>query len=141
MRDPAAWDVLVRASGRLVADASSDVVNAEEYEGRWAVRMGQQVRDFTTVWFDVGERTVGFEAYVLPNPAGGHHEIFRQLLARNHRLWRTHFSIDRDGDLFLVGRVSLDEWNETVLDEVLGAIYEAVELSFPALIRTGFARG
>jgi len=55
-------------------------------------------------------------------------------------LWRAHFSIDKDGDLFLVGRVSLDEWNETVLDEVLGAVYEAVELSFPALLRTGFSR-
>lgn len=141
MRDPAAWDVLVQASGRLVADASSDVVNAEEYEGRWAVRIAQQVRDFTTVWFEVGERTVGFEAYVLPNPAGKHREVFRQLLTRNHRFWRAHFSIDKDGDLFLVGRVSLDEWDEAVLDEVLGAVYEAVELSFPALLRTGFARG
>jgi len=135
-----AWDLLTTASSRLVADETSDVVNAEEYEGRWAVRMAQQVRDFTTVWFEVGERTVGFEAYVLPNPPRGHQEIYRQLLTRNHRLWRAHFSIDQDGDLFLVGRVSLDEWSEDVFDEVLGTIYEAVELSFRAMVRAGFAK-
>jgi hypothetical protein len=135
-----AWDLLTTASSRLVADETSDVVNAEEYEGRWAVRMAQGVRDFTTVWFEVGERTVGFEAYVLPNPPRGHQEIFRQLLTRNHRLWRAHFSIDLDGDLFLVGRVSLDEWSENVFDEVLGTIYEAVELSFRAMVRAGFAK-
>jgi hypothetical protein len=136
----AAWEVLTGACERLVADETSDVVNAEEYEGRWAVRMAQQVRDFTTVWFEVGELTVGFEAYVLPNPPAGHHEIFRQLLTRNHRLWRAHFSIDKDGDVFLMGRVSLEEWTEDVLDEVLGTIYETVELSFRAMVRTGFAK-
>ena len=141
MRRSQAWDLLTAASARLVADETSDVVNAEEYEGRWAVRMAQQARDFTTVWFEVGDLTVGYEAYVVPQPPGGHQEVFRQLLTRNHRLWRAHFSIDRDGDVFLVGRVSLAEWGEDVLDEVLGTIYEAVELSFRALLRAGFGRG
>jgi hypothetical protein len=43
-----AWKTLTEASLALVADQSSDVVNAEEFEGRWAIRMVQQVRDFTT---------------------------------------------------------------------------------------------
>ncbi|NNC91259.1 MAG: hypothetical protein HKN80_02080 [Acidimicrobiia bacterium] len=135
-----AWETLTSASLDLVADDSSDVVNAEEFEGRWAIRMTQQVRDFTTVWFEVGERTVGYEAYVLPNPPAGHHEVYRQLLARNHRMWRAHFSIDKDGDLFLIGRVSVAEWSARTLDEVLGAVYEGVELSFRALLRAGFAQ-
>jgi hypothetical protein len=133
-----AWETLTAASRDLVADDSSDVVNAEEFEDRWAIRMTQQVRDFTTVWFEVGERTVGFEAYVLPNPPGGHQEVFRQLLTRNHRMWRAHFSVDKDGDLFLVGRVSVEEWDAHALDAVLGAVYEAVELSFRGLLRAGF---
>lgn len=135
-----AWNVLVEASLDLVADNSSDVVNAEEFEGRWAVRMTQQVRDFTTVWFEVGERTVGYEAYVLPNPPTAHQEVYRQLLTRNHRMWRAHFSIDTDGDVFLIGRVPVGEWDSAVLDEVLGTVYEAVELSFRALLRAGFEK-
>ena len=133
-----AWDLLATTSLALVDDPSSDVVNAEEFEGRWAVRLRQEARDFTTVWFDVGDLTVGFEAYVLPNPPLRHQEIYRQLLTRNHRMWRAHFSIDQDGDLFLVGRVSLNEWTPDALDTVLGTIYEAVELSFRSLIRVGF---
>ncbi len=98
------------------------------------------MRDFTTVWFEVGDLTVGYEAYVAPHPPRALEEVYRQLLSRNHRMWRAHFSIDREGDLHLVGRVSLAEWGTTALDEVLGAIYEAVELSFRALVRTGFGR-
>lgn len=135
-----ARDLLMEASRRLVADADSDVVHAEEYEGRWAVRMAQQVRDFTTVWFEVGERTVGFEAYVLPSPPAGHREVYRQLLRRNHRMWRCHFSINGDGDVLLVGRVRLEHWTTDAFDEVLGAVYEAVELSFRSMVQAGFAR-
>lgn len=135
-----AWDVLTAASLDLVADPTSDVVNAEEYEGRWAVRMAQQTRDFTTVWFEVGDLTVGFEAYVLPSPPRRHEEVYRQLLARNHRMWRAHFSLDKDGDVFLRGRIALTEWSPITLDAVLGTIYEAVELSFQALLRAGFGR-
>ncbi|MDH3607115.1 MAG: YbjN domain-containing protein [Acidimicrobiia bacterium] len=140
MNEESAWGLLTETTLRLVADDGSDVVNAEEYEGRWAVRMAQQTRDFTTVWFDVGERTVGFEAYVLPNPPGGHQEVYRQLLSRNQRMWRTHFAIDRDGDVFLVGRVPLSDFTPTTIDEVLGAVYEAVELSFRSLIEAGFGK-
>ena len=83
---------------------------------------------------------MGFEAYVVPNPPRRHQEIYRQLLTRNHRMWRAHFSLDKDGDLFLVGRVSLDEWTPAALDTVLGTVYEAVELSFKSLIRIGFEK-
>lgn len=135
MNQRQAWDLLVETTLGLVADDGSDVVNAEEFEGRWAVRMAQQTRDFTTVWFTVGERTVGFEAYLLPNPSSGHHEVYRQLLARNFAMWRAHFAIDRKGDLFLVGRVPLSDLTSGVIDEVFGAVYEAVELSFRSLLR------
>ena len=77
---------------------------------------------------------------MLPNPPVGHHEVYRQLLTRNSRMWRAHFSIDKDGDVNLVGRVSVEEWSARTLDEVLGAVYEAVELSFRALLRAGFAK-
>ena len=52
-----------------VADPDSDVVYAEKVEGRLAVRMRQQVREATTVWFWVGDRSLIAEAYVIPAPA------------------------------------------------------------------------
>ena len=135
-----AWALLRLVSQAWVDDEDSDVVFAGEHEGRLAVRMAQQARDFTTVWFDAGDLTVGYEAYLLPNPPHGHLEVHRQLLRRNERLWRVHFATDKDGDIFLIGRVALRELSPEILDEVLGTIYEAVELSFRALVEAGFAK-
>lgn len=135
-----AWRTLVDITSGWVDDPDSDIVAAEAFEGRWAVRMRQRARDFTTVWFEVGERTIGYEAYVLPNPPAGHAEVYRQCLRRNQGAWRAFFAIDHHGDLFLRGRLSLDEVAPDTLDEVLGAIYELVEISFGALVRSGFGR-
>jgi len=125
---------------KWAADPDSDVVWAGEHEGRLGVRMAQTVRDFTTVWFDVGDLTVGFEAYVAPPPPHGAEEVYRQCLVRNSAWWRVHFALDSEGGLVLVGRVSLDALDESELDAVLGSIYEAVELSFGAIVRAGFGR-
>ncbi len=122
------------------ADPDSDVVWAGEHEGRLGVRMAQRARDFTTVWFDVGDRTVAVEAYVLPAPTGDVAEVYRQCLRRNERAWRVRFALDRHGDVFLLGRVALAALSADELDAVLGEIYEAVEVAFRGLARAGFAR-
>ena len=118
-------------------DEEGAVEYAEEVEGRWAVRMRQETRDATTVWFTVGERSLEFEAYVLPEPrAPG--EVHRLALARNARAWRCFFATDAENAIVLRGRlaaarVSLDE-----LDRVLGEVYETIELSFRPMVRAGF---
>ncbi len=121
------------------ADPGADVVWAGEYEGRLGVRMAQRARDFTTVWFDVGDRTVGVEAYVLPAPAGDAAEVYRQCLRRNERTRRVRFALDRHGDVFLLGRIPLPALSAEELDAVLGEVYEAVEVAFRSLVRAGFA--
>ena len=123
-----------------VEDPGSDVVATELVEGRWAVRMAQQTRDFTTVWVEPGDRTVGFEAYVLPSPRGRLEEAYRLMLIRNHRAWRVHFAIDHDGGIYLRGRVEAERAVEEVLQYVFAEIYELVDLTFRPLVRTGFGR-
>ncbi len=100
--------------------------------------MAQQVRDFTTVWFEVGDLTVGYEAYVLPPAPGDVAEVHRQCLVRNARSWRAHFAVDPEGSVYLFGRVPLDHLSGDEFDAVLGALYEMVEMSFRSLIRAGF---
>lgn len=129
-----AWAAVEAATLRLAEDPDSDVVWAGEYEGRLGVRMAQQVRDFTTVWFEVGERTVGYEAYVLPELDGDTSEVWRQCLVRNAAMWRAHFALDRHGAVVLRGRFPVERASFAEVDAVLGAIYEAVELSFKALL-------
>ena len=60
-----------RVTARWVADAGGGVVWAGDHEGRRGVRLEQRGRDFTTLWFVVGERTVAIEAYVFSAPPPG----------------------------------------------------------------------
>jgi hypothetical protein len=133
-----AWALLVEMSQRWVDDPDSSVEWAGEYEGRWGVRMGQEARDFTTVWFDVGDRTVGIEALLVPAPVHDAAAVYRYCLARNRTAWRVHLALDREGSLVITGRVGLPGLDSEVLDEVLGAVYELVETAFPVALRTGF---
>ena len=126
--------------GSWVDDRDSDVVAAELVEGRWAVRMAQATRDFTTVWVTPGDLTASFEAYVLPAPPRRVEEVYRQLLFRNRRAWRVHFATDRDGEIYLFGRVDARRATEETLQYVFAEIYGLVDLSFRSLVRTGFGR-
>jgi hypothetical protein len=121
-------------TGRWAADASSGVVWAGDHEGRRGVRLYQQGRDFTTVWFGTGERTLSVEAFVFSAPPPGRREeAFRQCLARNLATRRLHFALDRRGDVLLVGRVPLAEVTEEELGLLIGEGHEAIALILPAL--------
>jgi hypothetical protein len=140
MDQTSAATLLERVTAAWEADDQSDVVWAGDFEGRRGVRMRQQVRDFTTVWFDVGQRTIAVEAYVLPSPPSRREEVFRQCLVRNAGVRRIHFALDRDGDVVLVGRIPLHEVSEEELELTLGEVYDLVERSFRPLVRAAFSR-
>ncbi len=123
-----------------VDDPDSDVVWAGEFEGRWGIRMAQQNRDFTTVWFDVGGRTVRYEAYLLPSPPKRREDVYAQALRRNWGTVRCHVAADRDGDLYVTGRTKIEDFGEDALEEIVGCIYELVDLAFPAMVRAAFSR-
>lgn len=118
-------------------DEEGSVEYAEEVEGRWAVRMRQETRDATTVWFDVGERSLEFEAYVLPEPQAPA-EVHRQALVRNSRGWRCFFALDAENAIVLRGRISARRVTIEELDRALGEVYETIELAFRPMVRAGF---
>lgn len=120
-----------------VEDEESSVEYAEDVEGRWAVRMRQETRDATTVWFTVGERSLEFEAYVLPEPQEPA-EVHRQAMVRNARAWRCFFAVDAENAIVLRGRLAGDRVTLDELDRVLGEVYETIELAFRPMVRAGF---
>jgi Putative bacterial sensory transduction regulator len=128
-------EVLERRIDSWLADPESSVEYAEEVEGRWAVRVRQEARDATTVWFTIGQRSVEYEAYVLP-AAEGSSELFEQALQRNMRAWRAHFALDQEGGLVLRGRLAQSQVNDLELDLALGEIYDAIEVTFRPLLRS-----
>lgn len=130
-------EILERRIRLWLDDEEGSVEYAEEVEGRWAVRMRQETRDATTVWFDVGERSLEFEAYVLPEPRAPA-EVHRLALKRNAGAWRCFFSLDAENAVVLRGRLASDRVTLDELDRVLGEVYESIELAFRPMLRAGF---
>ncbi|MDH5421020.1 MAG: YbjN domain-containing protein [Acidimicrobiia bacterium] len=121
-----------------LADPDNDVVYSEQVDGYLVIRLRQAVRDFTSVWFLVGDRSVDVEAYVLPAPDREDSPVFRQCLVRNQRAWRVHFMVGKDGGLVLHGRVPNEAVTRAELSYLLAEIYETIEVSFRSLIRAGW---
>jgi hypothetical protein len=133
-----ATSLVVTATEAWASDPASDVVWAGEHEGRRGIRIRQACREATTVWFTIGDHTLGFEAYLLPAPPHHAKAVYRHCLARSYRSWPAAVGIDRDGDLYVHGRMRLAALTATALDEVVAAVFETVELSFPTLVRLGY---
>lgn len=132
-------EVLEKRIDLWLSDSESAVEYAEEVEGRWAVRMRQQARDATTVWFSIGQRSLMFEAYVLPLPPDSS-AACHQALVRNARSWRAFFALDPEDGLVLRGRLSEDRLTLEELDLVLGEIYDTVEMAFRPLLRSAYEK-
>ena len=147
---PEAGETLEAAFRRWLDDPESDVVHVEEVSGstpgdeptvrRWAVRMKQTVRDATTVWWEIGQRSLRCEAYVLPAPESDPSEVHRQCLVRNATAWRIHFAVDREGAVVLRGRLPLERVTAGELDLLLGEIYEMIEVSFRPMLAAWLAK-
>jgi len=139
MTPRAARDLLEQITLAWVTDPDSDAVWAGDYEGRWGLRLQQQTREATTIWFDVGEVTIGFEAYLLPGPPDQQAAVYRECLRRNLTAWPATIALDSEGDLYIVGRIPIAQLDSADIDRAVGAVYELVDLAFRSLIRTGFA--
>jgi hypothetical protein len=124
--------------------AAAEWVQHVEYDpeiSRWYVRFGCDGRDASTVYFDLGQRSLRFELYFMPDPPAHHEELYRYLLRRNHHgLYGARFSLGPDGDVYIVGRVLYEHLDVEELDRILGVCYELVELWFQPAVKIGFSR-
>ena len=115
------------------------VDRGEPDEHRWYVRMHGEEKEFTTVWFTLGQRTLQFETYVMPAPEENAEQLYEHVLRRNESLVSVHFSIGIEDAIFLRGELPLRMVDEDELDRVVGTLYATVERIFPTIIRIGFA--
>jgi Putative bacterial sensory transduction regulator len=105
---------------------------------RWYVRMRGDSKEHTTIWLTLGQRTLRYEAYVLPAPAENAQAVYESALRRNQRMVGAHFAIGVEDALFLRGELPLVALCEAELDRIIGSLYAYVEQSFPVLIRLAF---
>ena len=115
------------------------VDRGEPDEHRWYVRMHGEEKEFTTVLFTRGQRTLQIETYVMPAPEENAEQLYEHVLRRNESLVGVHFSIGIEDAIFLRGELPLRMVDEDELDRVVGTLYATVERIFPTIIRIGFA--
>jgi Putative bacterial sensory transduction regulator len=107
---------------------------------RWYVRFGCDGRDAATIYFDLHQRTLRYEVYFLPSPEdpARRSELHEWLLRRNHDLYAARFSLGRDGDVYLTGRVALEHLTDQELDRIIGVLFELTERWFQAAVTIAF---
>ncbi|MDJ0396019.1 YbjN domain-containing protein [Rhodococcus sp. G-MC3] len=93
----------------------------------------------TSTMLTVGNHGVRIEAFVCRKPDENFEGVYRYLLRRNRRLYGVHYTIDKVGDIYLVGGLSLHAVTGDEIDRILGQVLEAADGDFNMLLELGFA--
>ena len=106
---------------------------------RWVARVEGEEKSHFAVWFQLRQRSLHVETYVLPAPEEIVAETFEYLLRRNLRMHGFRFAIGVEDAVFLVGEVPVEWVDDDELDRLLGSTYAYVEQSFRPAMRLAFA--
>jgi len=123
--------------GAALADLGVDHHRREP--GQFLVTLPGVNRLQTHCWLLVREHSLFVQAFVCRQPDEEHAAVYRFLLQRNARLYGVHYTLDRIGDIHLVGRVPLHAVTSEELDRVLGQVLDAADDDFNTLLELGFA--
>lgn len=108
-------------------------------EGAFLVTLAGTHKLATNAWLVVTPQSLLVEAFVIRQPDENHAAFYRNLLERNARTYGVHFSVDRLGDVYLVGRVPLAAVTAEEVDRLLGCVLTYADESFDQLLEIGFA--
>lgn len=92
-----------------------------------------------TCSLSIGDYSLVVNAFVMRAPDENEGAVYKYLLEQNSRTYGVHFSLNSQGDIFLVGRLPLGAVNPAEVDRLLGAVMEFSESHFDQLLELGFA--
>ncbi len=107
-------------------------------EGQFFVTLPGTHKLATHCWLVAGQHALLVEAFVCRKPDENHEELYRFLLRRNARTYAVSFALDKEGDVFLVGRLPLASVTAAEVDRLLGAVLEYADSTFDTLLEIGF---
>ena len=93
----------------------------------------------TPTWLILGEHSLRVGAFVCRHPDENHEGVYHFLLTRNAKLYGVAYTLDKLGDINLVGRIAHESVTAEELDRVLGQVLEAADGDFNTLLKLGFA--
>jgi hypothetical protein len=134
MSNPEEVDATVAA-----ALAGLEVDHHRRDTGQFLVTLPGTNRLQTHCWLLVREHALFVQAFVCRQPDEEHEAVYRFLLRRNARLYGVHYTLDRVGDIHLLGRIPLHAVTADEVDRVLGQVLEAADGDFNTLLELGFA--
>lgn len=107
----------------------------------WYVRIVGDERDYVALRFEVRERTLAFESYLMPPPQENHEDLYLYLLKVNHDLVGVKYGIGGTDELgiFLTGHLPVDKVDEDALDAAVGLVWETIERNFSTAMGIGYA--
>jgi Putative bacterial sensory transduction regulator len=107
--------------------------------GSYLVRLEGQRKLATLTWLIVGAHSLHVEAFFCRQPDEDHARFYRFLLERNGRMYGVHFAVDRQGDVYLVGRLPLSSVTADEIDRILGCVLTYSDENFNSALAIGFA--
>ncbi|WP_374118679.1 YbjN domain-containing protein [Allokutzneria sp. A3M-2-11 16] len=107
--------------------------------GKYFVTLPGTKKLQTNCWLIIGREALLIEAFVCRQPDSKHEDVYRFLLRRNAKLYGVHYTLDAEGDIYLVGRIGLHAVTTEELDRLLGQVLEAADGDFNSLLEIGFA--
>jgi hypothetical protein len=106
--------------------------------GSYLVRLEGQRKLATMTWLIVGVHSLHVEAFFCRQPDENHGRFYRFLLERNGRMYGVHFAVDRQGDVYLTGRLPLAAVSAEEIDRVLGCVLSYSDDNFNSALAIGF---
>jgi hypothetical protein len=125
----------------LIADAldERELTYQRKEPGRYFVSLPGIKKLQTNCWLIASRHSFVVEAFVCRKPDEAHAEVYGFLLRRNAKLYGVHYTIDKAGDIYLLGRTSPDLITADEIDRLLGQVLEAADGDFNTLLELGFA--
>ncbi len=109
-----------------------------ERAGAYLVRLEGTSKLATMTWLVAGEHSLLVEAFFCRRPAEDEGRFYRFLLERNARMFGVGFSVDRLGDVYLLGRLPLCAVTADELDRLLGCVLTYSDEAFDTALQIGF---
>jgi hypothetical protein len=106
--------------------------------GAFFVKLPGEHKLATMTWLIVGEHSLHVEAFFCRQPDENHAEFYRFLLERNGRMYGMAFTLDETGDVYIVGRVSLNAVTPEEIDRLLGCVLTYSDENFDKALELGF---
>jgi Putative bacterial sensory transduction regulator len=118
------------AEANLPAEALGD--------GRWFVVLAGDRKLGIGVHLVVGDRTLRVESFFMRAAEEHHAELYRDLLLRQATSYVLRFTLDEQGDVFLIGQVPLRAVTAEEVDRVIGTLLEVADAAYLPSVEIGF---